>query len=105
MRIGSNEGVGEIDPVPLDHNSRQILEIDLVTNPDSGRHHTEAIERLHAPFEEFIASHVALELHFHVPAEGVRYTREIDLDRVIDHQVNWHQRPDQVGILCQPLYG
>src|SRR5262249_9806900 len=104
-RIGPDQRVREVDAVFTDRNFCQILEIDLVADTNPRRDHAEAVESLHAPFQEFITGSVALELHLHIQAQRIGYAREIDLDGVVDYQIDRHQRLDQLRILAQPFNG
>jgi hypothetical protein len=66
--------------------------------PMPGRHHLEGVERLHAPLQELVALAVALELQLHVQVERVGRAVVVDLHRVVDHQVDRHQRLDHLRI-------
>ena len=68
---------------------------------DTGRHDLKAVKGLHAPFEELITRLVALEFSLHIPLKGVADTGIIDLNRVIDHQIDRHQRLNQLGVFVQ----
>ena len=85
------------------HAARQILEIDLMHDADAGRHDLERIEGLHAPLHEFVALCVALEFDLHVEVQCIPGAVVIDLNRVIDDQVDRHQRLDDLWILADAM--
>src|SRR5262249_11318346 len=62
MRICADERVGVVDAILLEDAGREILEVHLVNDADSGRNDVETVKRLHAPLEEFVARAVPLEL-------------------------------------------
>ena len=67
---------------------------------DARRNDAEGVERLHAPFHELVAFVVALEFELHIEVEGVLRAVMIDHHRVIDDQVDRHQRLDDLRILA-----
>ncbi len=93
--VGSHQGVGVVDVLLLEDPLGEILEIDLVNDADSRGDHREGLEGLLAPLEELVALAVADELDFHVPVEGGLGPGEIDLHRVVDHQVDRYERLDR----------
>ena len=84
----------------VQHAARQIFEVDLVHDADAGRHHLEGIERLHTPLHELVALAVALEFHFHVKPQRIRAVVVVHLHRVVHHQIDRHQRLDDLRILA-----
>ena len=99
--IGADERVG-IDKrqavASREHAFGEIFEIHLVHDADPGRNESESLERLLAPLQELVALAVALEFHVHVQAQRFGRAEEIDLDGVIDHQIDRHQRFDDFRI-------
>jgi hypothetical protein len=85
------------------HAARQVLEVDLVHDAKARRHHPEGVEGLHAPLHEFVTLAVALELELHVQVQRILLAVVVDHDRVVDHQVDRHQRLDSLRILAQAL--
>src|SRR5215467_199872 len=79
VRVGAYQCVRVINAVSFKHDLAQILQIDLMTYADARRYDAEALERLHAPFQELIAGAVALELHDHVLLKSIGQVEEIDL--------------------------
>src|SRR5438477_5041311 len=73
-------------------------------DPDSGRNESESFESLLAPFQELVALAIAFEFHFHVQAQRFCRAGEIDLHRVIDHEIDWHERFDDFRIAAQFLH-
>ncbi len=65
------------------------------------RHNPEIGECLLSPLEEFIAFAVALELDFGVAIERVGCGEKINLHRMVDDQINRHQRIDLLRISAQ----
>ena len=86
------------------HAFGQILQIDLVDDPDARGHDLESIKRLHAPFQKLVTLAIAPELHFQVPLHGVGCAGEVHLHRVIHHQVHRHQRLDDFWLPPQPRH-
>ena len=82
------------------HAARQIFQIHLMHDADAGRHDLEGVERLHAPFHEFVALGVALEFQLHVQLERVRAVVVIHLHRMIHHQIHRHQRLDDLRVFA-----
>jgi hypothetical protein len=66
-----------------------------------GRHHAEVVEGALPPAQKKIALLVAIEFEFRVGCECAGCAEQIDLHRVIDHQVNRLQRTDLVGIAAE----
>src|SRR6266403_5456529 len=79
----------------------QVLEVDLVHAPDPWRDDLQSVEGAHSPFEEFVPGAIARELDAHVELERIGHSREVNLDRVIDHQIDRHQGLDQLGRLVE----
>ncbi len=61
----------------------------------------ESVESLRAPFQKLITRAIASELHFHVLFKRIAGAREVDLDRVVDHEIDRHERLDNPGVLSQ----
>src|SRR5690606_37673017 len=64
VRIGTDQGVGEEPAVSLDHDTPQVLQVDLMANAHAGRHDAETIERLLCPVQQCITLAVAPVLPF-----------------------------------------
>ena len=79
----------------------QVLQVDLVDNAGHGRDDAEVVEGLLAPLEELIALAVALEFDLGVAPQGIGRGEEIHLDRVVDDQVDGHERVDLARIAAQ----
>ena len=88
--IGIDIGVADIRRGP-DH-LRQVFEVHLVADAGARRDNTEIIEGRLPPAEELIALAITLELHIDVLLKRVGGTRIVDHHRVIDDQINRHQR-------------
>ena len=104
MTVGANQRVREINVFLVVtahvHAASKVLEIDLMNDADAGRDNLEGVEGLHAPFHELIALLVARKLELHVQIERIRCTEVVDHHRVVDHQIDRHQRLDSLGILA-----
>ncbi len=94
MAVGADQRVGEDQPVAAMHAGGEVFEVDLVHDADSRGHDLEAVEGLHAPLHEGIALAIAPEFELHVEVERLRGAVVVDHHRVIDDQVDRHQRFD-----------
>lgn len=107
MAVGADERVGVVDGVAvvllLVDAAREVLEVHLVDDADAGRHDLERVERLHAPLHELVALVVALELQLHVQVERVLLAEVIDLHRVVDDEIDRHERLDLLRVLARAL--
>ena len=65
-----------------------------MADPGRRRDDAEVVERLLAPAQEGVALAVALVVAVGVDVEGPGVAEGVDLDRVIDHQVDRHERVD-----------
>ena len=65
---------------------------------DSRRHDAESVEGLHPPLQKLIALLVPLELDVHVQLQRVGTIGVVDLHRVIDDEVDRHERLDDLRI-------
>ncbi len=100
VRPDQGVGIGDGDAVgtPGPHHLREILEVDLVADAGARRHHPEIGERLLPPAEELVPLAVAFELQVDVFGESLGTAEAVDHHRMIDHQVDRHQRIDLRGI-------
>src|SRR5216110_3009031 len=71
---------------------------------DSRRNELESLESLLSPFKKLVTLAIALELHVQIEFQRARRTEEIDLHRVIDHQIDRYERLDDLGIASEPLH-
>jgi hypothetical protein len=105
VRVGADDGVGERDPLAVhffgEHDGRQILDVDLVHDAGRRRNHAQALQRRLPPAQELEALRVALELERRVLRGGIGGAEEVDLHRVVDHEVGRTQRVDPLGIAAQ----
>ena len=98
VRVGeSGAGVGR-GP----HALAEIFQVHLVADAGARRHHAEIVERLLAPAQEAVAFVVTLEFDLHVLLQRIRPGIEIDLHRVVDHQVHRDQRVDLFRAAAKP---
>ena len=71
-----------------------------MNDADSRRHDAKTVKRLRSPFQKAIALFVALEFDFHIALISRFAARVINLNRVVDHQINRHERFDHARRLC-----
>ena len=80
----------------------RIFEVDLMADAGAGRHDAEIVERLLAPFQEPVALAIALVFELDVLARSACGVAEIvDDDRMVDDQIDGHQRIDLLRIAAQ----
>jgi len=107
VAVGSDQGVGVGDPgsVPFlaPDRARQILEVDLVADAGSRRHHPEIIEGELAPAQESVALEVALHLHLDVDLESLGVGVAVDHHRMVDDQVDRNLRIDLLRVAAGAL--
>src|SRR5258707_743547 len=72
---------------------------------DSRRNELESLESLLTPLEKLVTLAIALELHVQIEFERTRRTKEIDLHRVIDNQIDRHERLDDFRVASEALHG
>ena len=72
-----------------------------MTDAGAGRNDAEILERLLAPLQEAVALAVALVFELDVPGKGSRRAEFIDDDRVVDDEVDGHQRVDLFRIAAE----
>src|SRR5262249_38456069 len=76
------------------YHAGQGLDVDLVHDAGTRRHHLELVEGALTPAQELVALTVALVLQVHVALEGVRAPEDVGDDRVVDDQLGRRQRVD-----------
>src|SRR4029453_15896472 len=111
VRIRANQRIGEKDFRPLtsdfrllaQHAFRQIFQIHLMHDADSRRNELESLESLLTPLKKLVTLAIALELHVQIEFKRARRTKEIDLHRVIDNQIDRHERLDDLRVASEPL--
>ena len=101
VAVGADQRVRVVHPVSGHvHAAREVFEVHLMHDADTGRHDLECFEGLHAPFHELVALLVPLEFQLHVEVECILGAVVVDLHRVVHHQVDRHQRLDDLGVLA-----
>jgi len=107
--VRADQGVGIIKLAVADglreNAFGQVFQIHLVHDADARGHHAESLECLLAPLEELVAFAVAAEFHLEIQLERFRTAEEIDLHRVIDDEINGHERLDHGRILARRGHG
>src|SRR4029450_8843209 len=71
---------------------------------DSRRNELDSLESLLTPLKKLVTLAIALELHVQIEFERARRTKEIDLHRVIDNQIDRHERLDDLRVASEPLH-
>ena len=108
VRVGADQRVGQCQglavPALQQHAVRQELQVHLVHDARGGRDHTEVVEGLLAPAQELVALAVSLELERGVSLERVLRAEGVHLDRVVDDEVDRHERVDARGVVPQALH-
>ena len=107
MAVGADDGVGKGERasagvIRRPHGPCEVFEVHLVADAGPRRHDAEVVERPLAPAQEGVALAVARHLDSHVLGERVRGAEAVHLHRVVDHQVDRHQRVDPRRILAEP---
>ena len=71
-----------------------------------GRHRTEVVEALLAPLEELVALEVTLVLDFQIAFARVgEEARDVDLQRVVDHEIDGDLWVDSRGVTTELQHG
>src|SRR6266550_7290620 len=71
---------------------------------DSRRNELESLESLLTPLKKLVTLAIALELHVQIEFQRARRTEEIDLHRMIDNQIDRHERLDDLRVASEPLH-
>ena len=101
-RVGKRHRAGAV--LAEEHDLGQVFEIHLVHDAGARRHDAEIVERLLAPAQELVPLAVAREFHVDVQVERVGRVEVVDLHRVVDHQIDRHERIDLLRIAAEPLH-
>ena len=100
MGICAHEGIWVKDAAFFDHALGEIFEVHLVHNADAWRHDFEGVEGLLTPFEELVAFFVTLKFQREILIQSRLRSRKINLHRVIDDQIHWHEGFDHFWIFA-----
>src|SRR5437016_5839554 len=71
---------------------------------DSRRNELESLESLLPPLEKLVTLAITLELHVQIEFQRARRTEEIDLHRVINNQIDRHERFDDLRVASESLH-
>jgi hypothetical protein len=93
--IRAHQRVGEGDAVPDADDLAEVLQVHLVADTGAGRDDAESLEGLLGPSEQRVALTVAPVLPLDVGLVRLRGAEEVHLDRVIDDEVDRHERIDR----------
>jgi len=106
VAVGADQSIGIGDllarrVVGRPDGAGDIFEVHLVADAGTRRHDLEIAERALAPFQEFVAFHVALIFQRHILLEALWRTEGIDHHRVIDDEVDGDERVDPLRIAAE----
>ncbi len=108
MRVGADQRVGEGDGFAVDrarlHDLCDVLQVDLVHDAGGGGHNPEVSEGVLPPAQELVPLAVALELALGVVHQRKGRAKLVHLHRVIDHEVNGHDRVNAGRVAAQPRH-
>ncbi|GJE04384.1 hypothetical protein GMJLKIPL_6346 [Methylobacterium isbiliense] len=110
VRVGADEGIrigqflAVLERLGPDRLG-EVFEVDLVADAGAGRHHGKVVERRLAPLEEGVALAVALVFERDVVRQGLRGAELVDDDRVVDDEIDGHERVDLLRIAAQRHHG
>src|SRR5438876_2581429 len=71
---------------------------------DSRRNELESFECLLTPLKKLVTLAITLELHVQIEFQRARRTEEIDLHRVINNQIDRHERFDDLRVASESLH-
>ncbi len=97
-------GIGDLDAVRVDAGPDglgDVLQIDLMADAGARRHGVEIGEALRSPFEEIVALHVAVIFDLDILLECLGMAEFVDHDRVVDDQIDRHERIDLAGVAAE----
>ena len=108
VRVGADQRVGEgqrlAAPLLAHDDAGQVLQVDLVDDPRRWRHDPEVVEGFLAPAQELVALAVALEFLLGVIEERRLRAEQVDLHRMVDDQVDRHERVDLLGVAAEAAH-
>ncbi len=109
VAVGADQriGIGDKRAVLLagPHGLGEIFEIDLVADAGARRHHAEILEGGLAPAQELVALAVALIFALDIVGEGHAVAEGIDHHRMVDDQIDRHQRVDARRVAAERHHG
>src|SRR5205823_5225529 len=104
VRIRTEERVRHREAVAYLHDSREPLQIHLVADAGTRRHHAECLEGLAGPAQQGVPLAIALVLPLEIALVHVVRAEEIGLYGVVDDEVHRDEGLDASGILSGPLH-
>ena len=109
MRIGADQcvGIGLFNPIVFfgEHDTGEIIQIDLMYDAGTGGYHLEVGKRLLAPSQECITFFVAIEFDCSILCHRIRAPEHIHLNRVVNHQFCWRNGINASGIATEFAQG
>ena len=98
VTVGADQRIGISDDGAVGarcpHHLRQVFKVDLVADACARRDDAEVVERSLSPAQERVTLFVALVLKVHIIVERLSRARDVNHDRVIDDEIDRHQRID-----------
>ncbi len=104
VRIRTDQRIREINTLTLKHTFRQIFEIHLMDDTYARRHDAKAVKRLRSPLQKAVPLGVSLKLHLHVLFVSRIAAGIINLHRVINDEIDRHERLDHRRVLAHSLH-
>src|SRR5688572_28772464 len=108
MAVGADKRIWDRDGSQLvlshEHAFGEKLEIYLVHDSDIWRHAAEVIEGPLTPPQKLVSFPIPLEFHFDILFQRVRRTKEVNLHRMVDDQIDGNERIDLPGISSQTFH-
>ena len=83
----------------------QEFQVDLVADAGARGNDGEVLEGGLAPLEEAVALAVALVFQLHVAVEGLRRAELVDDHRMVDDEIDGHERVDLARVAAEVLHG
>src|SRR5204863_5848097 len=87
------------------HRLGQIFEIDLVANAGARRPNPKIVERVLTPFEKAVALAIAAIFELDIGLKRLAAAKGVDDDRMIDHEIDGHERIDLLRIAAEFGHG
>ena len=105
MRVRPNQRIGINHPILFPHSLCEIFQIHLMANPCPRRYNAEILKCPLPPFQKFITLAIPLKLPLHIRLKGLRRAKFIHHHRMVNHQINRHNRINLLRIATKALHG
>ena len=104
MRVRPNQRIRINHPILFPHSLRDIFQIHLMANPRPRRHNAKILKRPLPPFQKLVTLAIALELPLHIRLKRLRRPKFIHHHRMVNHQINRHNRINLLRIAPKALH-